>query len=278
MEVNSAMRFDYSLRLLTDKSWQKPQFHFHDNYEILFSLTTAGSIFIDNELFPLENGTLCLIQAGCLHRTRSEVDEFKRYVLQFPETILRDLSDGTDPVASVLNRTYLCTLLSPQDYIQLNYLFDRLYTLSGAERGNTFQCNIALLEILYYIGNILGEPFEEGQPVTSPDYKRIRPVLDYIQEHLDEPLPLDTLSGEFYLSKHYFCHLFKKVTGFSATEYIIRNRLAQARSLLRSGVSVQEAGERSGFGSNAHFIKTFTNVVGTSPGRYAREYRSSHKI
>ena len=278
MGVHSAMRFDYSLRLLTDKSWQQPQFHFHDNYEILFSLTTAGSVFIDNELLPLENGTLCLIQAGCLHRTKSEVDEFKRYVLQFPETILRNLSDGTDPVASLLNRAYLCTLLSPQDYIQLNYLFDRLFTLSGAENGNTFQRNIALLEILYYIGNLLGEPFEEGQPVTSPDYKRIRPVLDYIQEHLDEPLPLDTLASEFYLNKHYFCHLFKKVTGFSATEYIIRNRLAQARSLLRSGVSVQEAGEQSGFGSNAHFIKTFTNVVGISPGRYAREYRSSHKI
>ena len=61
-------------------------------------------------------------------------------------------------------------------------------------------------------------------------------------------------------------------------EYIIHSRILRARQLLQAGVSVQQAGELSGFADNSHFIRTFGNLTGTSPGRYAKDYRSSDQI
>ena len=50
------------------------------------------------------------------------------------------------------------------------------------------------------------------------------------------------------------------------------------RQLLQEGVSVQQAGERSGFSDNSHFIRTFGHLTGLTPGRYAKEYQSSDQI
>ena len=103
-------------------------------------------------------------------------------------------------------------------------------------------------------------------------------ALDYIRDNLDQPLTLDQIAGQFYISKHYLCRIFKAATGFSVMEYIIYSRVLKARKLLQDGCSVQEAGELSGFSDNSHFIRTFGHLTGTSPGRYAKEYQSSDQI
>ena len=114
-----------------------------------------------------------------------------------------------------------------------------------------------------------------GDAVRSKDFLRVSPILDYIRDHLSEPLTLDLIAGQFYLSKHYLCRIFKSATGFSVMEYIIYSRVLKARQLLKEGVSVQQAGELSGFSDNSHFIRTFGHLTGTSPGRYAREHQGS---
>ena len=74
------------------------------------------------------------------------------------------------------------------------------------------------------------------------------------------------------------CRIFKAATGFSVMEYIIYSRVLRARQLLQDGVSVQQAGELSGFSDNSHFIRTFGQLTGVTPGRYAKEYESSNQV
>ena len=61
-------------------------------------------------------------------------------------------------------------------------------------------------------------------------------------------------------------------------EYVIQRRIILARELLRQPISVQEAGERAGFQTNSHFIRTFRAYTGRSPKRYARQYLQSAKL
>ena len=99
-------------------------------------------------------------------------------------------------------------------------------------------------------------------------------ILTFINQNIDSQLSIDDLSAHFYLSSSYLCRIFKSATGFSVMEYIIYSRVLKARQLLKEGVSVQQAGEMSGFSDNSHFIRTFGHLTGTSPGRYAREYQT----
>ena len=117
-----------------------------------------------------------------------------------------------------------------------------------------------------------------GDAVRNKDFLRVSPILDYIRNNLSEPLTLDQIASQFYISKHYLCRIFKSATGFSVMEYIIYSRVLKARQLLKEGVSVQQAGEMSGFSDNSHFIRTFGHLTGTSPGRYAREYQTSDQV
>ena len=117
-----------------------------------------------------------------------------------------------------------------------------------------------------------------GEAIHNKDFLRVAPILDYIRDNLAEPLSLDQIASQFYISKHYLCRIFKSATGFSVMEYIIYSRVLRARQLLQEGVSVQQAGEMSGFSDNSHFIRTFGHLTGVTPGKYAKEYQASDQI
>ena len=59
--------------------------------------------------------------------------------------------------------------------------------------------------------------------------------------------------------------------GMTLREYIISRRVEYAKKLLSEGKNVSEACELSGFGDYSNFIRTFTLIAGTSPGKYARQ-------
>ena len=135
----------------------------------------------------------------------------------------------------------------------------------------------ALLNLLVHVAPILNVA-TAGESIHNKDFLRVAPILDYIRDHLEQPLTLDQIAGQFYISKHYLCRIFKSATGFSVMEYIIYSRVLKARQLLQEGVSVQQAGELSGFSDNSHFIRTFGHLTGLTPGRYAKEYQSGDQI
>lgn len=98
------------------------------------------------------------------------------------------------------------------------------------------------------------------------------PIISYINEHISEKITLDELSQKFFVNKYYLSHRFKALFGITLGDYITQKRLSLAKSYLRKGTSVTLAGERAGFNSCNHFIRTFTKTVGVSPKQYSKQY------
>lgn len=107
--------------------------------------------------------------------------------------------------------------------------------------GSDMRQMVALLNLLIRVAPTLNVA-TAGESIQNKDFLRVSPILDYIRDNLSEPLTLDQIAGQFYISKHYLCRIFKAATGFSVMEYIIYSRVLQARQLLQKGVSVQQAG------------------------------------
>lgn len=100
----------------------------------------------------------------------------------------------------------------------------------------------------------------------------VRTAKEYIKEHLSEELSLDILARQSYISPVYFSRLFKQETGEGVSEYIVRKRMEQAKSLLAS--TMLRSGEiayKSGYRDVNYFSAAFKKNVGMSP----REYRDS---
>ena len=108
------------------------------------------------------------------------------------------------------------------------------------------------------------------KPVTLYDYKRrVLRVLVHIQEHLDEPLPLDTLAGIACFSPFHFHRVFRGMVGESVKEHIRRLRLERAASQLKLGKApVTQIAFDAGYASHEAFTRAFAAWFGSSPSRF----------
>ena len=96
-------------------------------------------------------------------------------------------------------------------------------------------------------------------------------TMQYIKEHLNEPICLSALAQQQHISENYLCTQFKQHTGLTLRAYLLDRKIQCAKNLLQQGASVTDACYHSGFNDYANFIRSFTKVVGISPGKYKKE-------
>ena len=268
---------EFHLQLNHNETWNMSRLHFHNYIELMLPLVSPGNIFVSDQIYPLNRATLYLIGENTLHRTIT-TGFHARYVLHIGRKALAELSTPQTDFTQLSENSFLCAPLDNGQMTQLVELFQSLErNKSDGSFGSDIRQTIALLELLLWVAPTL-HASNTGEAIQNKDFMRVAPILDYIRDNLSDPLTLDQIASQFYISKHYLCRIFKAATGFSVMEYIIYSRVLRARQLLQEGVSVQQAGERSGFSDNSHFIRTFGHLTGITPGRYAKEYQSSDQI
>ena len=269
----------YQLSLNVDDTWQMDRPHFHEDIEILLSLSAGGNFLIGNELYSIEERSLFLFNEATLHKSVSNF-AYTRYVLHLSPRVLQEFStQQSDLISFLRKRKVRNKILNKEQTAELLQKFQRLEKGHAPDFCSDIQELVLLLDLLTSVF-VLFETPDEGVPVRkiNQDFTSITPILNYIQENISEPLTLDDLADRFFINKYHMCHIFKEATGFSVMEYIINCRILKARELLRQGLRVQDVGERVGFQNNAHFIRTFSNLTGISPKRYANEYLAGDKV
>ncbi|MDQ2771369.1 MAG: AraC family transcriptional regulator [Bacteroidota bacterium] len=101
---------------------------------------------------------------------------------------------------------------------------------------------------------------------------RFAAVVGYIKEHLADNLTIDKLSALACMSKATFFRVFKREFGLTPVEFIIRERLGEAKRLLRHPLaSVAEVCLRAGFNNVSYFQSLFKKYEGMTPGAYKRQ-------
>lgn len=101
----------------------------------------------------------------------------------------------------------------------------------------------------------------------------IQSCCDYIQMHIEDELSLKDIAKHFGYTDYYFSKKFKKEMGVSFNEYLKKERIRHAQTLLRTtSLSLQEIRERLHFCSRTYFTDAFKSVVGVSPSDYRKQY------
>lgn len=101
--------------------------------------------------------------------------------------------------------------------------------------------------------------------------RRIQEVLDYIHSYLGQPLRLAELAAIANISQYHFARLFKQTLGVSPYQYIIRQRIEKAKTLLIEGKhSIAEVSSLVGFADQSRFAKHFKKYVGVTPTAFVR--------
>src|SRR5262249_1751867 len=113
-----------------------------------------------------------------------------------------------------------------------------------------------------------------GRDGTLPR-RRLRAVVEYIEEHLDGCPSLAQLAAVVGLNPYHFARQFKAATGLPPHQYVIARRVGRARQLLQAGtdLSLAEVALHSGFSDQSQFSRHFKRLIGVTPGRFRMSAR-----
>ncbi|WP_392530594.1 helix-turn-helix domain-containing protein [Nostoc sp. C117] len=101
--------------------------------------------------------------------------------------------------------------------------------------------------------------------------QKLKEVVDYIHNHLEQNLTLDELAETVQLSPHHFCRLFKQSTGFSPHQYVIVSRVERAKQLLlQRKMAIAEVAIACGFSHQSHFNRHFKRLLGVTPKAFRK--------
>ena len=107
-----------------------------------------------------------------------------------------------------------------------------------------------------------------GDVGTLP-WGRLRRVIEYIQQNLDQALTLAELAALVYMSPYHFARLFKCSTGVPPHRFVVQQRIARACAILATPEpSIAQISRMVGFRSPSHFTTAFRRVTGITPKGY----------
>lgn len=97
--------------------------------------------------------------------------------------------------------------------------------------------------------------------------RRLRRVMDYIEQHLFGRITLAALADEACLSRFHFARFYVEALGETPLATVRRLRLARAQDLLLDGTDVTSTAISCGYGSPQAFARAFHREFGLAPSR-----------
>ena len=104
--------------------------------------------------------------------------------------------------------------------------------------------------------------------LTSNIYQRIATAKIYIDENFHEPIDLEQISQQAYLSRFHFHRLFTKIYRRTPHQYLTRKRIERAKDMLAENKAVTEVCNEIGFESIGSFSVLFKKEIGFAPQYY----------
>ena len=135
--------------------------------------------------------------------------------------------------------------------------------------------------MVFALGNYLVKLFCEQEQLSGRLKMGISPfqiksIHKYIEEKIDEPISTKELSRVVGLSVHHFIRMFKRTTGETPHQCVIRFKIDQAkRLLLNTKENITQVGMGVGFDNPSHFSQLFKSNCGISPLKFRKSYGQS---
>ena len=244
--------------------------HRHRQHLIIISLNQGGKAELRAENgFHLRGsqtpGSVCVLPAGMAHRAWLDEASEKLALYLEPSLVLRAASESglpgtvnviekyapSDPVISSIGMALLAE-------VGTEGLSGRLYAESLA--------NVLAVHLLRYYTAAGSAPQRFSGGLSG---QKLRQVIACIGDHYTSDLKLAELARVAEMSSFHFAREFKRTTGTTPHQYLIKFRIERAKALLLdSEIPLVEVGLQSGFSHQSHFTRLFHKLTGTTPHSY----------
>ena len=99
--------------------------------------------------------------------------------------------------------------------------------------------------------------------------KLLMQVTNYVQHNLSKPLNVDEMAKSLFISRTHLATKFKKETGITLTDYVLSQKIEEAKRLLKVNTkSLTVISNYLGFSSQSHFTRTFKKYTNKTPKEF----------
>lgn len=243
------------------------------NYDELLSINTIPKE-IDKSLYEQ-------LQRGLIHTSyRDEIRLFscvkegnpKKLLAQVQPLINNGIFVGEMSGNSLMQFKYIAVstmALATRYAIQggLNeleaYSFSDNFIRTIDDKESTTDIMIMLANKIMELTNMVKE--SRDKIVHSP---HIRKAIAYINKNITKKITVKEISQHCGISADYLSHLFKKEIGDSLSNYILKQKLELAKTLLWEGADSKKISSSLGFCSQSHFISAFKKEYNMTPNEF----------
>ena len=255
------------------------RWHYHEDYELHLVVATSGKVFVGDYIGNFAPGNLVLtgprlphnwistdvppegvpLRDRCIVFNRAPIDQSCEAMPELKEVLplLERAKQGVEFFGlSEQALGYFKKIAASHNLVRLGAFFELLGLLSQC-------CDYRLLS------NVMAQRFDDDKSMAQIDK-----VVNYISAHYAEPLTMADAAKQFNMSESHFSRVFRRGTGNTFTDFLIRVRLTRACQLLmQSDDTVSTICYDVGFNNVANFNRRFLDVKGVTPSAFRQQSR-----
>lgn len=234
--------------------------HRHSDYEFYYVLEGIGQLYLDNEVYDVIPGLLCLFAPHNLHSVHIPADiTYRRITLNFSQSYLQKMpfpdkdSHFKPIILSEKERLFFCQICS-------NYTAFSYQTGMSEDLKQTLISDILSLFL----------PAAKSCSTASPVLSEIHSYVDY---HVHSKLNCQEIADALHYSVRQLNRIFTKSTNETLHHYILRAKISHIEELLLQGFSPTCISQKMGYSSSAAMTRFFRNEVGLTPGKWLAKFQ-----
>ncbi|BBI31185.1 AraC family transcriptional regulator [Cohnella abietis] len=247
-----------------DEPFYFPMHQHESNAELLLILEGEGEFRVDGKLYRAKTGNMLVYNRGVWHEERSTGDKFMAIYVGYTGLQLKglpfDFLCGTEqPAMLELN----------EHFLPIKQLFLEMISEWESFKPESAVIANALLGVM--VGRLvrLVHYSKEDEFRRRPVKEAIHLAKRFMEENYLADVNLSVLSRLTHMNAYHFIHVFKKETGVSPIQYLIRYRMEVAKQYLETtSLPMVEIAEKIGYKSETYFQNLFKKTTGVSPGKY----------
>ena len=193
----------------------------------------------------------------------TEPSLYSRVNLSFAPDFVEDYVPEWRSLAKIFGKNGNILLLTEEQRELCRKKMTELY-----EESDLFRQRLRILEFLSYVAE-----FDRGGEREASEYapSYVMEALSYIDTHYSERIVAQELARSLGVCRTTLMTVFRKHTGTTLSEYVMRVRVKAAIRLMRVGETQERVAERVGFCNGGGLNRAFRHCYGMTPRQYMRQ-------
>lgn len=242
--------------------------HCHNYYELYFFMEGDVDYLVEGQRYAPTPNSLLLLAPGVFHGVRiNGTSPYRRFTVHFSQEVLSLERRGflLSAFASRSKAQGQQVYFEGVDRFDIPAFANALLQYKSLEADLREQLIPLALEAL--LSRVVFMYETEGSSNRTAGSDTVSEIIWYLNQNLQKDITLDHLSEKFFISKHHLNKVFRKATGTTVFDYLIRKRISMAQHLLINGFSAQDAAMEAGFDDYSAFYRSYVRVLGHAPSQ-----------